>query len=346
MPLRASSLTDLLDHGHDMLIDVRSPSEFAEDHVPGAVNLPVLSDEERARVGTIYVQDEPFRARKIGAALVARNAATHLEGPLAGMPGGWRPLLYCWRGGQRSGSFASILGQIGWRADTVEGGYRSWRRAVVDRLYHADWPCSVVLLDGNTGSGKTEILERAAERGAQVLDLEGLARHRGSLFGNVGEQPSQKRFETELAVASLRLDPARPLLVEAESSKIGERLVPPALWKAMRAAPRIAISAPVAARVDYTLGAYADLAGDRARLDAVVGSLKPLVGGETAARWQGLAAAGDLRTLVTELLEQHYDPRYAKSRQAAATTLSADRLDADGLDRLADEAVAAIGHLR
>ncbi len=346
MPFRVSSLTDLLDHGRDMLIDVRSPAEYAEDHVPGAVSLPVLSDEERARVGTIYVQEEPFRARKIGAAIVARNAAAHLEGPLAEMPGGWRPLIYCWRGGQRSGSFASILSQIGWRAETVEGGYRSWRSAVVQRLYHEVWPCPVVLLDGNTGSGKTDLLARVAARGAQVVDLEGLARHRGSLFGNVGEQPSQKWFETELAVASLRLDPRRPLLVEAESSKIGERLVPPALWKAMRGAPRISISAPVSARVDYTIGAYADLAEDRCRLDSVIVALKPLAGGETVARWRSLAAEGELAQLVTELLELHYDPRYAKSRQAPTLTLSADQLDADGLDRLADGTVAAMNGLQ
>ena len=345
MAFQVSSMTDLLDHGRDMLIDVRSPSEFAEDHVPGAVSLPVLSDEERARVGTIYVQEDPFRARKIGAAIVARNAAAHLEGPLAGMPGGWRPLLYCWRGGQRSGSFASILSQIGWRAETVEGGYRTWRRAVVQRLYHDEWPGRVVLLDGYTGSGKTELLSRVAGHGAQVLDLEGLAGHRGSLFGDVGEQPSQKRFETELAVASLGLDPARPLLVEAESSRIGERLVPPALWKAMRAAPRIALSAPLPARVDYTLGAYANLAADRERLDATIASLRPLVGGEAVDRWRTLADEGELWTLVSELMERHYDPRYARSRRPAEMTVTAERLDEEGLDRTAARIAVALERL-
>lgn len=342
MAFRVSSLTDLLDHGRDMLIDVRSPSEFAEDHVPGAVSLPVLSDEERARVGTIYVQEEPFRARKIGAALVARNAAAHLEGPLADMPGGWRPLVYCWRGGQRSGSFASILTQIGWRAETVEDGYRSWRAAVVQRLYHDTWPGRVVLLDGNTGSGKTELLARAAARGVQVLDLEGMAGHRGSLFGNVGTQPSQKWFETNLASVAVRLDPARPLLVEAESSKIGERLIPPSLWKAMRAAPRIAVAAPLPARVDYTLGHYTNLADDRQELDAVIAMLKPLAGGEAVARWRTMAAEGDLWSLVFELMERHYDPRYGKSRRSSAVTLTADRLDEAGLDRLAGDIAEAV----
>jgi tRNA 2-selenouridine synthase len=204
----------------------------------------------------------------------------------------------------------------------------------VERLYHDAWPGRVVLLDGNTGSGKTELLARAAARGCQVLDLEALAGHRGSLFGHVGTQPSQKWFETQLAASSLGLDPARPLLVEAESSRIGERLVPPALWKAMLAAPRVAVSAPLAARVDYTLGHYASLAEDREELDSVIAMLKPLAGGEAVARWQTLAADGDLWTLVAELMERHYDPRYARSRGPADVTVRAERLDEAGLDAL------------
>ena len=143
----------------------------------------VLDDAERAEVGTIYKQVSPFTARKVGAALVAANAARHLQGPLADKPGGWRPLVYCWRGGQRSGSFASILAQIGWRVETIAGGYKAWRGLVVEALYDQPFPCPVVVLDGNTGSAKTEILNMLPGLGVQVLDLEGLARHRGSLFG-------------------------------------------------------------------------------------------------------------------------------------------------------------------
>ena len=334
------SLDDLLHHGFDALIDVRSPAEFAEDHVPGAMSLPVLSDEERARVGTIYVQQDPFLARKLGAALVARNAARHLEGPLSAMPGGWRPLVYCWRGGQRSGSFASILAQIGWRTDTVDGGYRSWRRGVVDALYHRPWPGRVIVLDGNTGTAKTELLTRLARRGVQVLDLEGLAAHRGSVFGAVdGGQPSQKAFETALATAAAGLDPGRSLLVEAESSKIGDLLIPPALWKAMRAAPRIDVSAPVAARADYLVRAYADIVADTDQLLATLTQLKRLCGGETVERWQALGRAGLHRELAEELMQQHYDPRYAKSRgnAAAAATVRTEAFDDASLERLAAE---------
>ncbi len=342
MPRDFPTLLDLLDHGADTLIDVRSPAEFAEDHIPGAINLPALSNEQRAEVGTIYTQDSPFNARKIGAAMVARNVAAHLDGPLAGHDGSWQPLVYCWRGGQRSGSFASILTQIGWRAETVAGGYQTWRRLVVAALYEGDWPTRVILLDGNTGTAKTEVLALLADRGIQTIDLEGLAGHRGSVFGATGAQPDQKRFETELASAMARLDPNRPLVVEAESSKIGARLIPPSLWAAMRGAPRLRIDAPVAARAAYLTHAYADIIADREALDAAILSLKRLAGGESVRRWQGLAREGAFETLAAELIAKHYDPRYARGaarNDGAEAVFETDALDADALERLA-EAIA------
>ncbi|MEL7115197.1 MAG: rhodanese-like domain-containing protein, partial [Pseudomonadota bacterium] len=162
MPVTITSLAQLHAADVDDIIDVRSPAEYAEDHLPGAISLPVLSNAERAEVGTIYTQVSPFKARKLGAALVARNAATHIEGPLADRDGGWRPLVYCWRGGQRSGAFASILSQIGWRAETIQGGYQSYRRLVVDLLHNQALPHKLVLLDGNTGTAKTELLAGVA----------------------------------------------------------------------------------------------------------------------------------------------------------------------------------------
>ena len=170
----------------DDIIDVRSPAEFAEDHIPrGQISLPVLSDAERALVGTIYVQDSRFKARRIGAALVARNIAAHLEGSLKDKSGGWAPLVYCWRGGQRSGAMATVLAQVGWRTAVVAGGYKTWRRRVTAALYDGVPPRRLILLDGYTGSAKTEILHRLTALGVQTLDLEGLADHRGSLFGGL-----------------------------------------------------------------------------------------------------------------------------------------------------------------
>lgn len=314
MAVVLTSPADVLALDFDDIIDVRAPAEWAEDHVPGAISLPVLDDEERARVGTIYKQVSPFSARKIGAALVAKNAAAHLEGPLADKPGGWRPLVYCWRGGQRSGSFASILAQIGWRVEVVQGGYKSWRRLVVDALYNNPFPFRLVVLDGNTGSAKTEVLNLLPARGVQVVDLEGLANHRGSLFGSMGEQPSQKAFEGQLALALARLDPSRPVVVEAESAKVGECRLPPKLWRAMVAAPRVAIEAPRAARAGYLLRAYADLVADVGRLDAVVASLALAHSREQVAAWRGMVAEGRFVELAEGLMERHYDPRYGKHR--------------------------------
>ena len=255
----------------DAVIDVRSPSEFAEDHVPGAVNLPVLDDAERARVGTIYVQDSPFRARRIGAALVARNVAHHLETALADKPGGFRPLVYCWRGGQRSGSMATILANVGWRTTVLAGGYKTYRRHVQTRLYEDALALRLVLLAGRTGSGKTQLLTALAARGVQTLDLEALAEHRGSVFGDLGHpQPSQKLFESRLLAALERLDPARPVIVEAEASKIGDRMAPPMLWKAMTAAPRIVLTVPAAVRARHLATQYAHVVADRAAFEAAL----------------------------------------------------------------------------
>ena len=329
MPITLTALTDLADLPFDDLLDVRSPAEFAEDHVPGAMSLPVLSNEERARVGTIYVQQDRFLARKIGAALVSRNAAAHLEGPLADRPGGWRPLVYCWRGGQRSGSFASILKEIGWRTDTIKGGYKSYRRLVVQALYEAPVAPRVVLVGGGTGTAKTRLLAQIAGAGGQVIDLEEMAEHRGSLFGPMGDaQPSQKMFESRLAMALAGLDPARPVFVEAESSKIGEVIVPPSLWKAMIAAPRYEVNAPLAARAAHLVRSYPDMVSDAVKLESVLAKLVRYHGHDRVDAWRALAAAGEYARMAAELVTEHYDPKYTRiSRDGAPTPVPLDLPD-------------------
>ncbi|MBS0332006.1 MAG: tRNA 2-selenouridine(34) synthase MnmH [Proteobacteria bacterium] len=334
----------------DAVIDVRSPGEFAEDHLPGAINLPVLSNEERARVGTIYVQESRFLARRIGAAIIARNVAQHLDTVLADKPGSFRPLVYCWRGGQRSGAMATILANVGWRTGLLAGGYRTWRRQVVARLYDAELPhARIVLIDGPTGSGKTELLARLAAKGAQTIDLEAVAAHRGSLFGALpGKgQPSQKLFETRLLGQIDRLDPARPVLVEAESSRVGERMVPPALWARMEAAARITLSAPAAARAHHLARAYADITADRAAFDHLLARLPRTTSKQVLGHWRALADAGDDEALALSLIETHYDPAYVRSaRKAARTVLGevelTDFTDAS-LDQAADRVLKMVG---
>ncbi len=321
MPITLTTLTDLATLPFDALLDVRSPAEFAEDHVPGAMSLPVLSNAERARVGTIYVQQDRFLARKVGAALVSRNAAAHLEGPLADMPGSWRPLVYCWRGGQRSRSFASILKEIGWRTDTIAGGYKAYRALVVTALYNVPVTARVILVGGGTGTAKTRLLAHIAEAGGQVIDLEAIAEHRGSLFGPMGEaQPSQKMFESRLAGALGGVDPDRPVFVEAESSKIGDITLPPSLWKAMIAAPRYEVKAPLEARAAHLVRSYPDMTGDPGKLENVLAKLVRYHGHERVDAWRALAAAGDYARMAADLVTEHYDPKYTRiSRDGAPT---------------------------
>ncbi|WP_322865009.1 tRNA 2-selenouridine(34) synthase MnmH [Aquicoccus sp. G2-2] len=339
-PLTLTSLADLQDLTVDTIIDVRSPAEYAEDHVPGAINLPVLSDTQRAEVGTIYTRVSPFKARKIGGALVAKNTATHLQGPLADKDGAWQPLVYCWRGGQRSGAFATILDQVGWRVQLLKGGYQSYRREVVKTLYDTPLPHRLMLVDGGTGTAKTALLHQLAAQGAQILDLEGIAAHRGSLFGTISTpQPAQKMFETRLATALTRLNPDKITFVEAESSRIGERIIPPSLWASMNGAPRLHLSAPLKARSRFLCRAYADLTQDKAALSDLLDKLRPYHARDRIAEWHMQAEADDWQTLAAGLIADHYDPRYAKSgtnKGAPVHEVALDDLDDSTLARTAE----------
>ena len=338
---RTTDLSPAARDGFDALIDVRSPAEFALDHLPGAINLPVLDDEQRATVGTEYVQGSKFLARRSGAALVARNIAAHLEGALGDRDGSFRPLVYCWRGGQRSGAMVTVMDQVGWPVTVLEGGYQTWRRQVKAALYDTPAPHRLVLLDGPTGAGKTAVLAAVAARGAQTLDLEALAAHRGSLFGAMpGGQPSQKAFEGRLHDALSRLDPARPVLIEAESSKIGARVIPPSLWAAMTAAPAIRIESPVAVRAARTVRDYAAIAADPTALDRALTRLPRHLGKETVSAWRALAAAGEVEALATELIVHHYDPAYGR-QGAARGRAELARVGLASLDDAALEATAA-----
>ncbi|MFV0292859.1 MAG: tRNA 2-selenouridine(34) synthase MnmH [Paracoccus sp. (in: a-proteobacteria)] len=331
----------------DDIIDVRAPSEFAEDHLPGAINLPVLDDEQRAHVGMVYKQVSPFDARRIGAALVAENAARHIAGPLSGHDGSWQPLIYCWRGGQRSEALATILAQVGWRVSRLEGGYKSWRSMVVRRVQELGFPGRVIVLDGNTGSAKTAILKRLATRGHQVLDLEAMANHRGSLFGHMGKQPGQKMFEGRLATVLEYLDPARPVLVEAESSRIGNVTLPKAVWRGLCAAPRLVLRVPVSARAEYSARDYADIAEDPGLVHNILRRLAPLHPAERIKNWLHLADSGEWRVLAELLMRDHYDPRYTKhrGRYADREYARAEIDDLTDLDRATGQVEAALAEM-
>ena len=332
----------------DEIIDVRSPGEFAEDHIPGAINLPVLSDVERAEIGTIYVQDSKFKAKRLGAAQVSRNIALHLETALAEKAGSYAPLIYCWRGGQRSNAMATILSQVGWRTRVLKGGYKTYRQHVTARLYDAEPDFRVILLDGNTGTAKTELLGRLAGKGVQVIDLEGMAAHRGSIFGGFADeaQPSQRMFESRLLHTLSAFDVTKPILCEAESSKIGKCVVPPTLWKAMQAAPRIELSATPETRAKYLVTAYSDIIADHDRLNAMLDGLVKLRGKETVATWKTFVEAGQYQALAEALIEQHYDPAYGRSRGRkdwqSLGIVELRALDDDGQGAAVDELISRI----
>jgi tRNA 2-selenouridine synthase len=298
----------------DAIIDARSPSEYAVDHLPGAINAPVLDDEQRIRVGTMYKQVGAFDAKKVGAALVAKNIASHIEQLWLDRPREWRPLVYCWRGGNRSGSMAHILAKIGWPVVQLDGGYKAFRAHVNAALEQAP-ALHFKVICGTTGSGKSRLLEVLHAHGAQVLDLERLAAHRGSVLGNLPSQPqpSQKAFESRIWDVLRRFDPARPVFVESESKKVGNLRVPAALMDTMRAADCISLTLSRANRVRLLMEDYQHFLVSPASLNEQLQHLTPLHGREKITRWQAMSNAGEMAPLVEELLADHYDPAYLRS---------------------------------
>lgn len=334
----------------DTLIDVRSPAEFADDHIPGAINCPVLDNEQRARIGTIYKQVSAFEARKLGAAMVAENIAKHLYAHFQDKPKNWRPLVYCWRGGQRSGSFTTWMRMIGWDACQLEGGYKTYRHHIVERLAALPDTLRFMVVCGATGSGKTRLLDALAAAGAQVLDLEGLARHKGSVLGNLPgvPQPSQKAFETALSARLATFSADAPVFVEAESRKIGAIQVPDKLILKMRASECVAIEAGREARLQFLLDDYAYLGDNIADLQMRIDCLRGFHSNETLDAWKQLAADGDFATLFAAFIDDHYDPLYHRSqnrnfvRFPEARTVALDDLSPASLAAAAAELVGSL----
>ena len=308
--------TDILPEldSFDTIIDARSEGEFALDHLPGAINCPVLNDEERVRVGTLYKQVGAFEAKKLGAALVARNIAQHLEARFADKPREWKPLVYCWRGGNRSGSLAHILAKIGWPVVQLDGGYKAYRAHVSSALEHPP-ALSFRVICGTTGSGKSRLLETLEVIGAQVLDLERLAAHRGSVLGHLPDepQPTQKMFETRIWDKLRRFDPNRPVFVESESKKVGNLRVPDAVMERMRASPCVALMLSRPNRVRLLMEDYSHFAVDAQALNGQLEHLVQLHGREKIDAWHAMANSGAMPELVDQLLVEHYDPAYLRS---------------------------------
>ncbi len=326
------------------IIDVRSEDEFAEDCIPGAINLPVLNNHERAKVGTIYKQESPFQAKKIGSAIVAQNIAKHLHNHFINKDKKYFPLIYCWRGGQRSYSLALVLTQIGWQVTLLEGGYKTYRAYVREQLNQLPNRFTYKVLCGLTGTGKTHILHQLQLQGVQVLDLERLANHRGSLLGQEwnfstdsndstdfdsslnkdnreklfgkdkpSPQPSQKRFESLLLQELQRLDCSKTVWVESESNKIGQVHLPIVLWEKMKQANCVLVQLPKQQRIAWLLQQYPHLGAHPETLKEKLNGLKSRYGGEKLQQWYDWIDRGEWEVLVGDLLEYHYDPGYYRS---------------------------------
>ncbi|MCF8154087.1 MAG: tRNA 2-selenouridine(34) synthase MnmH [Rhodoferax sp.] len=309
------------------VIDARSESEYAEDHLPGAVNWPSLRDAERHQVGTQYKQVNAFEAKKQGAAMVARNVAGHIEREVLDKPKDWKPLVYCWRGGKRSGSLALILDQIGFKVSLIEGGYKAFRAAMVADLPQLSARLHFEVVCGTTGSGKTRFLQALAAQGAQVLDLEALAKHRSSVLGLIpGQtQPTQKAFDTRVWTALQAFDPARPVYIESESKKVGNVVVPESLMAAMRRSPCLHLQLSEEERVKLLLEDYDFFVRDIEFFCNRLGALTEARGKAMVADWQDRSRAGGVAGVVKDLLVLHYDPVYLQSMQRNFTHYAAAR---------------------
>jgi tRNA 2-selenouridine synthase len=301
--------------GYSAIIDARTEDEFALDHLPGAVNWPSLNNEQRITIGTLYKQVNPFEAKKRGAALVAANIAQHIERHVIDLPREWQPLVYCWRGGKRSGSLALILGQIGFKVSIIEGGYKAFRSQIIEAIPPLAQRLSWRVICGPTGAGKTRLLHCLREQGEQVLDLEGLANHRSSVLGIMPglAQPSQKHFDTLLWNELRQLDPNKPVYIESESRKVGNLAVPESLIVAMRASPCYQLELSEDERVLLLMEDYEFFVKDPTLFSKRLNALVAIRGKEVVEEWQRLIALGDIEKVVRELLTTHYDPTYFAS---------------------------------
>jgi tRNA 2-selenouridine synthase len=299
----------------DTIIDVRSPLEYEEDHIIGSINCPVLNDQERIIVGTIYKKESTFKAKIIGSSLTARNIAKHIEEKFINQQGSWQPLVYCWRGGQRSKAFSIILSEVGWRTCQLEGGYKKYRNEVINFLNRIGSKLKIILISGKTGSAKTKILQNIKLQGGQILDLENLANHKGSLLGKIPglKQPSQKLFESKLYHQIKQLDLRKNVYIEAESSKIGNIHIPKTIWAKMIVSPRIEIEADLELRSSFLLKDYRYMCENPELIKPIIYGLKNRLSKKLINDWLELITKKLWLDLTKSFLENHYDPSYSSN---------------------------------
>ena len=320
---------------YDTIIDVRSPSEFEIDHIVGAINCPILYDDERQKVGTIYKQISSFKAKIIGSSLSAKNIASHIEKEFLEKKGSWKPLIYCWRGGQRSKAFSIVLSEVGWRTYQLSGGYKEYRNDIIKYLDNTGMKLKIILVSGKTGSAKTRILQSIKDQGGQILDLEGLARHKGSLLGSIPnlKQPSQKLFESLLFYEINKLNLKKNIFIEAESSKVGNVHIPKSIWSNMILSKRIEVVADVNTRAKFLIDDYHYMCKNPILIEPMIKGLKSRLSNDLIDSWKKLIDKKKWFELTKSFLENHYDSSYSSNtikndrkvlKEVRATTLNND----------------------
>ena len=316
----------------DEIIDVRTEDEFAEDRIFNAINLPVLDNQQRIEIGTLYKKEKSI-AKKLGAALINKNTSEHIVNHFMNKDLNYKPLIYCWRGGHRSRSLAIILKEIGFQPAILSGGYKEYRKMVRNKVQEETTDdnrttfddCKIILVSGSTGSGKSLLLETLEKRGEQILHLEDLAKHKGSVLGNYPNeaQPSQKLFETKIyQKIEFDFDPRKVIWVENESTKVGQCNVPMRVWKKMLQSPRIHINVSLKDRVQFLLKDYEYMCTEesKAGLIEILTKLEKHAGKKKPAEWCEMVRSSQYEELIEDLMVEYYDKNYKKPRGSAMET--------------------------
>lgn len=325
-----------------IIIDTRSPAEYEQGHIPGSVNVALLENDERAIVGTLYKQDGPELAKRKGLQIVSGKLANMVEritdltnaDPAASL------VVYCWRGGMRSKSLLTVLELMGVRGAQLQGGYKAYRRHVQDALASFSLQPQLYVLCGSTGVGKTILLKLLAERGVPVIDLEGLANHRGSAFGHVGlgKPATAQNFDAELLQALTECNSQPCLFVECESKRVGNVYLPESLHSSMQTARKILIRASRNTRAQRLIAEYTDSLGDNnPEIAASMASLGKKLGKKRISQLLADYAAGNLLHVTETLLEEYYDPLYGYETATAEQFVLV--VDGEDLSVAADQIV-------
>ena len=312
-----------------LLVDVRSPAEYCEASIPGAINVPLFSNDERAEIGTLYKQQGKMTARRRGVTIAAPkipdfvNQIESARG-LSTLP----VIIFCWRGGMRSLAMTSFMNLAGIPARQLIGGHKAFRRIVCDYFDEYPWP-KIYVLRGLTGIGKTRILQQLEKQGQPVIDLEKIANHRGSAFGSLGlgEQPGQKQFEARLWARLHELRDSPYLITEGESRHIGRRAVPPRFHQAMQQQPSLWLTTSMKLRTEVILADYPDLEQLHPAIARALNSLRERLGNKSVDQLQHLLEAESWHLLITRLMQDYYDPLYLHTKPQHHLEICYDTLE-------------------